>query len=237
MTLRLWAVLSVGALATVVLGAAVPRAYPAAAAATSDRSITVSADGQAMVTPDVAFVSVGVQQNALEASKAQGMTNTIVAEALTKIKALGIPDRDIQTEGISLDPQYDDRGTLTGFQATDTLSIVVEHPAAAGSVIDAGVAAGANHNISINFGLKDDTTARTEALKAAVSIAQRKAIAVAAQLGISLQGAKIQVVENVSQPVTFTGREAIAPSAISAPTPIQTGTLIVSDNVTVTYTL
>src|SRR5258708_39833513 len=70
MAMRPWAALSICAVATVVLGAAVPRAYPAADAATSDRSITVSADGQAMVRPDVAFVSVGVQQNALEAAKA-----------------------------------------------------------------------------------------------------------------------------------------------------------------------
>jgi uncharacterized protein len=232
-------VLAVGAAGMLLVGMMAPREYSAAdTAVTASRSITVNADGKAQVAPDVAFVTVGVQQTDIDAAKAQNQANTIAADALARIKALGIPDRDIQTSGISLDPQYDDRGTLTGFTATDTFTITVEQPRQAGKVIDAGVAAGANRNVSVGFGLKDDTQARTAALKAAVAVAQRKAAAVASQLGISLSGAKVQVVESgaqVPQPVFNTARVGAPAPGVAAPTPIQTGVLTIQDSVTVTY--
>jgi uncharacterized protein len=223
-----------------VIGAAAPRSVLAAASTTpTANQIVVSADGKVTVAPDVAFVTVGVQQTDPQATKAQDAANTITATAITRIKALGIPARDIQTVGISLDPQYDDRGVVIGFIATDTLSITVEQPRRAGAVIDAGVGAGANRSVSVSFGLKDDSQARSAALAAAVTVGQRKAAAVASQLGLSLKGAKVQVVENQAQtPVPFAQTGVLAPSRTGGTsTPIETGTLTVMDSVTMTYTL
>jgi uncharacterized protein YggE len=222
-----------------VVGTGVPRAIAAGTSTVSQTSITVSGQGSASVTPDVAFVTIGVQQTDLQAGKAQSQANSIIADAISRIKALGIPDRDIQTQSITLYPQYDDRGVLTGFQATDTLSITVEKPGKAGSVIDAGVAAGANYNVSVSFGLKDDSLARTQALQAAIAQAQRKAAAAAKQLGISLAGAKMQVVENTAEtPVPMPYAVGVpARSAASTPTPVQAGSLVIQDSVTITYTL
>jgi uncharacterized protein YggE len=231
---RLMAIGLVGALA---LSAGAPRAVAADTSTADQRSITVSGDGSVNVAPDVAFVTVGVQQKDPQASKAQDETNTITAAAIARIKALGIPAKDIQTVDISLSPQYDDAGTLTGFIASDSLSITVEHPKQAGAVIDAGVGAGANYNVSVGFGLMDNSAAQSAALRAAVSVAQRKAAAVAAQLGVSLQGAKVQVTENESQsPVPFAQAGAVVRAAVAS-TPVQTGTLTITDSVTVTYLL
>jgi len=223
-----------------VVGAGVPRASAADTSTPIQTSITVSAQGSVTVTPDVAFVTVGVQQTDLQAGKAQSQANAITAAAIARIKALGIPARDIQTQSISLNPQYDQSGVLTGFQASDTLSITVEQPSKAGSVIDAGVAAGANQNVSVSFGLKDDSQALSEAFHAAIAAGQKKATAAAAELGLSLAGAKIQVVENGTEqsptPVQYSVVAGAAQKA-AAPTPIQTGSLVVQDSVTLTYTL
>lgn len=237
--MRKTAMFACGLCAALVLAGVAPASAADGSSTPSQRSITVSGDGTATVRPDVAFVTVGVQQAELQAGKAQDEANAIIGSAIARIKALGVPDRDIQTAGISLDPQYDDRGVVVGFMATDTLAITVEQPNRAGAVIDAGVGAGANHSVSVSFGLKDTSVARTAALRAAVAVAQRKATAVAAQIGISLQGAKVQVTENSTQPVPVpivqTG--VAAPNRIgSTPTPIQTGSLTVADSVTVTYT-
>lgn len=231
---------ALGLAGVLALSAAVPQVSSADGSTASQRSITVSAQGTVTVSPDVAFVTVGVQQTDLQATKAQDEANTTTAAAIARIKALGIPDRDIQTVAISLDPQYDDRGVVIGFVATDTLSITVEHPRQAGAVIDAGVGAGANRSVSVSFGLKDDSQARSAALRAAVAVAQRKAAAVAAQLAISLQGAKVQVTENLAQspvPVVYAQTGVAAPGRVVAPTPVETGSLTVTDSVTVTYTL
>jgi hypothetical protein len=234
--MRKTGLVAIGLACVLVLSGGAPRVSAAGTSTAAQRGITVSGNGMVTVAPDVAFVTVGVQQTNLQATKAQDAANTITAAAIARIKALGIPARDIQTASISLDPQYDDHGVMTGFMASDTLSITVEHPGQAGAVIDAGVGAGANHNVSVSFGLKDDTQARSAALRAAVSVAQRKAAAVAAQLGISLQGAKIQVTENAAQsPVPFA--VALQKSDTTAPTPVQAGSLTVTDSVTLTYSL
>jgi hypothetical protein len=229
--------MAIGVASVLVLGAGAPRVSAAGSSTVGQRSITVSGDGTVTVAPDVAFVTVGVQEKDPQATKAQDEANTITAAAIARIKALGIPARDIQTVGIALDPQYDEGGALTGFTASDSLSITVEHPKQAGAVIDAGVGAGANYNVSVSFGLKDDTQAMSAALRAAVSNAQRKAAAVAAQLGVSLQGAKIEVTENQAQPPVPFAQVGGAVRATAASTPVQTGSLTITDSVSVTYVL
>jgi uncharacterized protein YggE len=226
---------AIGLASALVLSVGAPRVSAAGSSTTGQRSITVSGNGTVTVAPDVAFVTVGVQQKDPQATRAQNGANTITAAAISGIKALGIPARDIQTVGISLDPQYDDNGVLTGFTASDSLSITVERPKQAGAVIDAGVRAGANYNVSVSFGLKDNSQALSVALRAAVSDAQGKAAAVAAQLGVSLQGAKIQVTENQAQPPVPLAQTAGAVRSFAANTPVQTGTLSVTDSVSVTY--
>ena len=227
---------AIGLASLLVVGAGAPRVSAADTSTAAQRSITVSGNGTVNVAPDVAFVTVGVQDKDLQASKAQNEANTVTAAAIARIKALGIPSRDIQTVGISLDPQYDNNGALTGFAASDSLSITVEQPKQAGAVIDAGVGAGANYNVSVSFGLKDNSKALSAALRAAVANAQQKAAAVAAQLGVSLQGAKIQVTENQTQsPMAFA--QVASVRAPSASTPVQTGTQTVTDSVSVTYVL
>ena len=230
-------VMAIGLASVLVAGAGALRVSAAGSSTVGQRSITVSGDGTVTVAPDVAFVTVGVQQKDPQAAKAQDEANTITTAAIARIEALSIPARDIQTVGISLDPQYDENGALTGFMAADSLSITVEHPKQAGAVIDAGVGAGANSNVSVSFGLKDDSQARSAALRAAVSVAQRKAAAVAAQLGVSLQGAKIQVTENQAQsPVPFAQTGGAVRTGVAA-TPVQTGSLTIADSVSVTYVL
>jgi uncharacterized protein len=228
---------AIGLASVLMLGVEAPRVSAADTSTVGQRSITVSGNGTVTVAPDVAFVTVGVQQKDPQATRAQDEANTITTKAIAGIKALGVPARDIQTVGISLDPQYDDNGVLTGFTASDSLSITVEQPKQAGAVIDAGVRAGANYNVSVSFGLKDNSKALSAALRAAVSNAQQKATAVAAQLGVSLQGAKIQVTENQAQtPMPFAqAGGAVRATAVS--TPVQTGTLTVTDSVSVTYLL
>jgi uncharacterized protein YggE len=222
-----------------LVGTALPRISTSAQDTTTPaihNTITVTAQGTVQVRPDVAFVSVGVQQTSIDAAKAQQAANSVATQALAGIKALGIPDKDIQTSSVALNPQYDEHNTLTGFQASETFSITVEQPSKAGAVIDAAVHAGANQNVSVSFGLKDASQAQSAALKAGVALAQRKAQAVASQLGVSLSGAKIDVEENgASTPQPFAPAQKVAVSDGTS-TPIQTGTLTVQDSVTVTYT-
>lgn len=235
---RTWLV-GVGMSGALLLGAALPRIPTSAQDTTTSavhNTITVNAQGTVQVQPNVAYVSVGVQETNIDAAKAQQQANGVATRALAAIKALGIPNKDIQTSGVSLDPQYDEHNVLTGFQASESFAVTVEQPARAGAVIDAAVHAGANQNVSVSFGLKDPSQAQSAALKAGVAIAQRKAQAVASQLGVSLSGAKVEVTENgTPSPLPFAAVQKAAPINGTS-TPIQTGMLTVQDSVTLTYT-
>ncbi|MBC8104503.1 MAG: SIMPL domain-containing protein, partial [Cytophagales bacterium] len=69
--------------------------------------IIVSGTGEVQVKPDIARVTLGVQNQGREASGVS-QENAQKTDALIKaVKAAGVADKDIQTAGYSLYPQYD----------------------------------------------------------------------------------------------------------------------------------
>jgi uncharacterized protein len=243
--------------APAVAGAAVGSAAPAPAASTSSgavkmdpstpsadttspilKSITVVGQGEANVAPDVAYVSVGVQTREKTAKDAQDKNNQAMATAIAKVKALGIDDKDIQTSGISLYPVYDQNSTITGYQASNTITAKVDI-AKAGQVIDAAVEAGANSNVSVSFGLKDSSAATAQALEAATKEARTRADAIAKGLGVTIKEVQIAVEQSSVTPIVTSlgyANAAAASDAKMAPTPVQPGQLTVTSRVQVTYT-
>jgi len=220
-------------------GAAVAAGVPSASFTStgSPNSVTVMASGEVKIAPDTATVTFGVVLKRDSAQDAQGAVNRVVMAAVAHLHALGIPDRQIQTADIGLEPSYDNAGTVTGYQARQTLAVVVDGLSLVGRVVDAGVHAQANNNVSITFGLRDENAARTSALAQAVGIARTRAAAAATALGHSLSGAHVQLTEG-SQAVPPTITQGAVSAAPSQGTPTQTfaGTLTVHEDVTLTYT-
>jgi len=216
---------------------AIAAAAPAATAMGSPNSVTVMASGEVRVAPDMATVTFGVLLKRDSAQAAQAAVNRLILAAVGRLHALGIPDRQIQTADIGLEPSYDNAGTVTGYQARQTLAVVVDGLGLVGRVVDAGVRAGANTNVGITFGLRDENAARTSALAQAVGIARTRAAAAARALGQSLSGAHVQLTEG-SQPIPHPIAEGAASAAPSQGTATQTfgGTLTVHEDVTLTYT-
>jgi uncharacterized protein YggE len=229
--------------ATLWPGGAVSRPVPQVAAADAvatvpPNSITVSASGEVTVVPDIVIVTFGVLVTRDTAQNAQAAANGVIAAAVRNLHTLNIPDRRIQTVDMELQPQYDSSGNVTGYQASQTLSVVVGRLQQAGRVVDAGVSAGANNDVSVAFGLRDENAAHTAALRVAVAAARARAVAAATALGRSLAGAHVQMTETSQsqpRPVVASG---VAKGAASTAPPTQTfgGTLTVHEDVTLTYT-
>jgi uncharacterized protein len=217
----------------------VPHVAAAGAPATvPPNSITVSTSGAVTVVPDIATVTFGVEVTRDTAQNAQAAANSVIAAAVRNLHALNIPDRRVQTVDMELQPHYNSSGTVTGYQASQTLSVMVGRLQQVGRVVDAGVSAGANHNVGVAFGLRDENAAHTAALRVAVGRARARAAVAATALGRSLAGAHVQLTETSAappRPVVEYG--AVKTSAPNAP-PTQTfgGTLTVREEVTVTYT-
>ena len=91
-------------------------------------------------------------------------------KVMAAIRAAGIAERDIQTSGINLNPQYkyaeNQPPTITGYQASNTVNLKVRDIAKLGKVLDALVASGANQVNGPSFEVDKPDAAYDEARRA-----------------------------------------------------------------------
>jgi uncharacterized protein YggE len=235
--------LSVIALALAApLAAQAPRPGGSEARDVESPILTVSGSGQARVAPDQATVRLGVLAQGATAREAQDKVNRSAQGVLDAIRKAGIPAERIQTTGLSLSPQYaqgrSDQGPrITGYQASNTVTVLVEDLSKVGPVIDAGLTSGANNLDGVEFGLRKDDAARAAALTDAVRSARVKAEALARALRVRL----VEIVEvaeggvSISPPPSpFRGRVAMAAEAMIA-TPVSAGEVGVEASVTIRW--
>ena len=205
-----------------------------AAAPPLQRGIVVNGTGSVSARPDRAVVSAGVQKRATSAQEAHDATSQAMQGVIGAIKGLGISEQAIRTGGVSLYPMSDDKNTITGYVATNTVTVTLDNVDQAGPVLDAAVKAGANTADNVQFTLKDPSALRHQALSAAVADARAKAAVLAEAAGVTLPSLESISEGGMSepQPLTSAGMGAAA----SAPTmPIEPGQITVTANVTVAF--
>ena len=219
---------------------AAPTAPPDGGSGTG--GITVQGVGKVTLTPDEAQLSLGVQTQAASAQEAQSQANGVMAKLIAAMKRLGVADKDLATQWLSLQPQYayEPNGNVpprvSGYQANQSLAVTGRDLSKAGAIIDAGVGAGANQVGGISFSLADPTAASNQARAAAMSDAHARAQTLAAAAGLTL-GRPISISEvSAPTPVPMDLRAMAAPAA-GAPTQVQPGTTQVEVDVTVTYAI
>jgi uncharacterized protein YggE len=210
-----------------------------AAAQTAPPRSTVQATGTATisVTPDQAQINVSAISTAATAQDAANQNATIATNILMQItQALGTSGT-VKTVAYSVTPNYtyakDGTATLTGYTVTNSIQATLNDLSITGKIIDTAVQAGASRIDSLVFSLKDDTDARSQALKAATVKAKAKADAMAASVGLTT-GPFVAIQESgaVVLPITTLGA---APTATA--TPVQPGNLSVTGTVTIAVEL
>ncbi|HEV8635217.1 MAG TPA: SIMPL domain-containing protein [Chloroflexota bacterium] len=203
----------------------------------SPTGITVVGEGMARAEPDVAYVTTGVLTRGQTAKQAQDENTRLMNAIIQAIRGRGVEEKDVRTSGISLYPTYErEPNTISGYQATNTVRVTVQDVKKTGEILDAAVGAGANINSGVQFGLKDDTAFRRQALDQAVKEARAKADAIAGAAGLRVAGVQSMVDESQSQPVApEMARVAMANQAAAGPVPVQPGQLAVTARVRVVY--
>lgn len=199
----------------------------------------IEATGRGVVTaqPDVALLRLGVATQAKEPNVATDENAKIMAKVIAAIKQAGIPEDQIQTAGLSLQPVYEwdepnRRNVLTGYRAENNVSVRTPLERA-GKVYDAGIQAGANEAGGIVFTIRDDSTYRRAALVEATRLAVDEIQTVAKALQVSLAGpVQAQVlVDGGQRPFEATLRKA------DVETPILPGQLEIVELVRVVYAI
>jgi hypothetical protein len=170
------------ALALAVAPAALAQAPAPATTADSlfhATTLNLAAHGETRVTPDMATINLGVTTEGKTAAAALSANATRMTAVIAALKAGGIAEKDIQTSNLNLAPQYryveNQPPQLTGYQASNQVTVTVRDLKKLGVAVDAVVAAGANQVNGISFGLTDPTAAENAAREAAVKALSAKA--------------------------------------------------------------
>ena len=159
---------------------------------TSDGTLlNVSAQAEARRVPDIATISAGVVTQAADGNTAMRQNAEQMAKVMAAIKAAGIADKDIQTSGISLNPQYryveNEAPSITGYQATNTVSLKVRDITKLGKVLDSLAAQGANQINGPTFQIDQPEPVYDEARLAALKKATDRAETYAKALGLRVR--------------------------------------------------
>jgi uncharacterized protein YggE len=137
--------------------------------------LDVSATGTSTRVPDLAVIEAGVVTQASTAAVAMQQNNAQMTKVLAALRKSGVAERDIQTATINLSPQYryaqNEPPVITGYQASNQVSIRFRDIAKSGTILDTLVREGANNisgpNLTVDTpeGALDE--ARTDAIKKA----------------------------------------------------------------------
>lgn len=171
-----------------------------------ERTITVNGQGTVETAPDMATVTLGVTRTAPEAGEALDATSEAVAEVIARLEDLNIAPQDMQTSGLNLQPIWSREVTngtqsreITGFSASNQLTVRVRELNDLGVLLDAVVQEGANTFAGLRFSLQDPASALADARAVAVRDAMMKAGQIADAAEVTL-GPVLSITENGGMP-------------------------------------
>ena len=201
--------------------------------------LSVSSQAEASRAPDIATISAGVVTQAPDGNTAMRQNAAQMTQVMAAIGKAGIADKDIQTSGVMLNPQYDYRDNqapkITGYQATNTVNLKVRKIADLGQVLDALAAQGANQINGPTFEIDQPEPVYDQARLAALKKAQVRAETYANGLGLKVRRI-VSISEGSSgggpRPVMMMARAKAADS-----TPVSPGETTLSVNIDVVFEL
>jgi uncharacterized protein YggE len=205
------------------------------------RMISVMGQGTVEAVPDMATISIGVTQEADEAAAALAATSARVRDVLSRMESEGIASRDMQTQGLSLQPIWSNmRGDadmpprIVGFVARNGVVVRVRDLAALGRILDLTVQDGANGFDGLLFGLQDPEPVQAEARKAAVRDAMQRAADLAEAAGVTLGP-----IRSITESSGFARPMQMEMSAMrsSADVPIASGEVGITAQVSMVFTI
>ncbi len=202
--------------------------------------ISFNGTGKVVGTPDIATVDMGMTTQDANVQNALKKNNEKMNALIATLKTVGVLPADIKTSRFNVYPNYDyssSRQTIIGYTADQGVTVKVRKLDAVSQVLDAAASAGANQVSGLNFTIDNPETLQTSAREKAIADATAKAATLSKELGI-----KFSKVVNFSEsnngyapmPYLSYAKDSMGSSASAAPS-IETGSLDVTSNVTLTF--
>ena len=216
-------------------------------AASADESnptprIEVTGQGSVDIAPDMAVLTMTVTRQAETARAALDANSAAMTEVQTAMRAAGIENRDLQTSGFSIQPNYvypapqgsaeREPPRIVGYTVRNSLTVRVRDIDNVGTILDKSVSLGVNEGGNIAFTNADPAAAITEARTRAVQDAMAKADTLADAAGVK-RGRLLGISEQSYNPRPVPMMEmAMSRAADSVPVAVGENTYSVSVNVT-----
>jgi uncharacterized protein YggE len=183
--------------------------------------VVTTGDATVKAKPDGAIVTVGTIVQGATADEAQTQLSGRIANILDRAKVLAIPDADTKTVGYRIDPQYayepGKAPRLTGFQASQQITLTLHSPDAVGKALDTLVQGDGATTVTVAFALLDAKAAQASAREQAIQDARAKAQAMATTAGVQL--GKVISVNDIGLTPTIDGSIKSTYTALAIPAP------------------
>lgn len=159
-------------------------------------TLTTSGEASVLVTPDVVFVTIGIQRDGLTAQDAQEVLKKDTARVLnTLIEKELLPVENISTDQYLLYPIYrkkkiedadNNEETLIKYRASLNLRCKITRIDQLAEILDTTVSSGANKIEDVDFSVSNPQIPKNQALQQAIENARIKAQLIADSLNVQL---------------------------------------------------
>ena len=203
-------------------------------AAAQARTLNVSGNGTVYLTPDIAYIYIGVHTDDPDLANAVSKNNAQAQALVDALKNAGIAGKDIQTSNFSVYTNGNGGiDKMTGqvsangiyYSVDNTVYVTMRELSKMGKILSTAVSSGANSINSINFDVADKTAAMAQARQQAMANAASLAQELAGTAGVTL--GEIQTISYTDyspSPYAY-GMGGGGASAPNASVPIQPGQL------------
>jgi uncharacterized protein YggE len=214
--------------------------------------VSTSGTATVKVTPDKVSVTIGVETRGETAEEAAAANAALMEKVLQALRELGIAEEQISTSWYSVYPVYDwisppcieiypqppecaPKSEVSGYVASNSVTVTIDAEEDVGKVIDAAVKAGATNVSGAYFFISTERQEeiRSSLIADAIANARSRADKAAEAVDMEIRGVKSISLNDVYFPVLF--RDFVATSSES--TPILQGQQEVSMTVQVTFVM
>ncbi len=151
--------------------------------------ITVTGEALVYAKPDKVILNFGIETRDTQLLAAKQKNAEIWKKAAAALKESGVPDKDVQTDYLSIEPRYRNYNEIDepiGYVTRNLFVVTLTDPAKVETLISKMLEVGVNHVNGVEFQTTQFKQHRESARELALTAAREKAVKMAAVLGCSI---------------------------------------------------
>jgi hypothetical protein len=203
------------------------------------RLISVNGRAEIKITPDLAYISIGVHTEDTTAKEAVAMNNSQAQAVIAALKEQGIAAEDIQTTNFSIYPyeKWGPEGQSLGtyYSVDNTVYVTLRDVDTLGSVLDEAITAGATNVSGISFDVEDKEALIAEGRTLAVADARSQAESLAEAAGVTLGEVYSLSYYNSWPTPYYYDTKGYGGAVMEASVPVSPGQLTLTVDVSISY--